>query len=166
MVEFTEAQIQGMLKQLKDYYENPTRELAVLELEDLKRKGCLLESTDGSCYGCSAMKDCGHCPMDRWDERHPEWKDDILAMKIKYLEAGGEEAYKAKAEAWKKAQEKHTSIEKVVVATGNGDLDTWQIRANDDDSILAIVYNEYLAEVIQKAVEEDIEKHESTCWQE
>ena len=62
--------------------------------------------------------------------------------------------------------QKHTYIEKEVVATGNGDLEVWVIRAVDDDSILANVYNEHLANVIQNAVEDDIRLHEKTAWQE
>ena len=110
MAKFTEAQIQGMVKNLLDDFpkEIATRELAVLELEDLKRKGCLLERTDCYCVGCSAFKN-GKCPMDDWMVKHPEYVDDELAMKIKILEAGGEEAYKEKMkrqeELLKKAEE-------------------------------------------------------------
>ena len=45
MESFTESQIQGMIDELKDEFgpEIVTRELAVLELEDMKRKGCALE---------------------------------------------------------------------------------------------------------------------------
>ena len=60
---------------------------------------------------------------------------------------------------------KHTCIDKEIAATGNGDIEIWHIRANDDDSILATAYNEHLAKVVQKAVEEDIEENEKNCWQ-
>ena len=106
------------------------------------------------------------CPVIGWENRHPEYRDDKLAMKIKVLEAGGEEAFKAKLEAQKKASTKHTYIDKQVIATGNGDLSVWRICAVDDGSILAETSIQHLAEVIQKAVEEDIKKHESMCWQE
>ena len=43
--------------------------------------------------------------MLNWHDRHPEYANDELAMKIKVLEAGGEEAYKAQEEAMKKAEE-------------------------------------------------------------
>jgi len=108
MANFTEPQIQGMLKALRDDMGYPaTRELAILELEDMKRKGCLCERTDGYCIGCSAMANgSGACPMNNWEKRHPEYKNDELAMKIKILEAGGEEAYKAKLKAQEEAKRK------------------------------------------------------------
>lgn len=98
MADFTEKQINGMIDQLKEDLdpEVATRELAILELEDLKRKGCLLEDCGGSCYKCSVMRCGGECPMNDWDRRHPEYMNDELAKKIKILEAGGEEAYAAK----------------------------------------------------------------------
>lgn len=106
MANFTEPQIQGMLKALRDDIGYPaTRELAILELEDMKRKGCLCERTDGYCIGCSAFKN-GNCPMNGWEKRHPEYKNDELAMKIKILEAGGEEAYNAKLKAQEEARKK------------------------------------------------------------
>ena len=111
MENFTETQIQQMMKALKwDFgVENHTRELAILELEDLKRKGCTLEHI-GECRGCSAgTKENSYCPLADWEKRHPEYANDELAMKIKVLEAGGEEAYKEKQkrqeEAKKKAEE-------------------------------------------------------------
>jgi len=108
MANFTETQIQGMLKALRDDMGYPaTRELAILELEDMKRKGCLCERTDGYCIGCSAMAGgSGNCPMNDWEKRHPEYANDELAMKIKILEAGGEEAYIAKLKAQEEAKRK------------------------------------------------------------
>ena len=108
MADFTEPQIQGMIKALRDDMGYPaTRELAILELEDMKRKGCLCERTDGYCIGCSAMAGgSGNCPMNDWEKRHPEYKNDELAMRIKILEAGGEEAYKAKLKAQEEAKKK------------------------------------------------------------
>lgn len=109
MADFTEKQIEGMCKNLKDYGGfDPafiTRELAILELEDLKRKGCTLEDNCGECYTCSAFKD-GKCPMNDWEKRHPEYANDELATKIKILEAGGEEAYNAKLKAQEEAKRK------------------------------------------------------------
>lgn len=60
---------------------------------------------------------------------------------------------------------KHTCIEKQIAATGNGDLEVWQICANDDGSVLAETWSEHLADVIQQAVENDIETNEKNCWQ-
>ena len=52
---------------------------------------------------------CDNCPMIDWQKRHPEYANDELAMKIRILEAGGEEAYKEKQkrieEAKRKAEE-------------------------------------------------------------
>ena len=55
MENFTEKQIHEMISALKWNFgiDNNTRELAILELEDLKRKGCTLEYI-GGCCGCSA----------------------------------------------------------------------------------------------------------------
>ena len=109
MANFTEKQIQGMIADLRDEFgpDIATRELALLELEDMKRKGCTgYAFTYDQCRVCS-MSD--KCPMLNWQDRHPEYANDELAMKIKVLEAGGEEAYnaqlKAQEEAKKKAEE-------------------------------------------------------------
>ena len=107
MAEFTEDQIRKMLWALKNEYCNPevaTRELAILELEDLKRKGCTLENLC-ECHGCSATKN-GECPLCDWEKRHPEYANDELAMKIKILEAGGEEAYKEKLKRQEESKKK------------------------------------------------------------
>jgi len=100
MANFTETQIQQMMKALKwDFgVKNNTRELAILELEDMERKGCTHESanTFDQCRDCPNSE---KCPMLDWEKRHPEYANDELAMKIKVLEAGGEEAYKKKLEA-------------------------------------------------------------------
>ena len=60
---------------------------------------------------------------------------------------------------------KHTYIDKETAATGHGDLEIWHICAEDDGSILATAYCQHLAEVIQNAVENDIESNERSCWQ-
>ena len=110
MAIFTESQITDMMKFIKDYGgvdpDNITRELAILELEDIKRKGCTCDSIGCECMGCSAREGGHKCPMDDWEKRHPEYKNDELAMKIKILEAGGEEAYKAKLKAQEEAKRK------------------------------------------------------------
>ncbi len=108
MARFSETQIQNTIKSLQEDcgYANATRELAILELEDMARKGCLLERDDGYCIGCSALANGGECPMNDWEKRHPEYKDDELAMKLKILRAGGEEAYKAKLKAQEEAKKK------------------------------------------------------------
>lgn len=104
MANFTETQIQTMIKQLRDEYspDIATRELAILELEDMERKGCVLDFAD-KCYACPKADEC---PICTWEKRHPEYANDELAMKIKVLEAGGEEAYRAKLEAQAEAKRK------------------------------------------------------------
>ena len=117
MANFTEKQIQGMITDLRDEFgpDIATRELALLELEDMKRKGCTgYAFTYDQCRVCS-MSD--KCPKLNWQDRHPEYANDELAMKIKVLEAGGEEAYKAKLEAQEEAKKKAEEEARVVTDT-------------------------------------------------
>ena len=118
MAIFTEKQIQGMLDDLIDEFgwDIATRELALLELEDMKRKGCALEYACkfDQCSGCSISN---KCPVIGWEKRHPEYVDDELAMKIRVLEAGGEEAYKAKLEAQEEAKKKAEEEAQLVTDT-------------------------------------------------
>lgn len=60
---------------------------------------------------------------------------------------------------------KHTYLDKQLVGSGNGDFYEWWVCANDDGSILAKVWNEHLAIVIQQAIENDIEKNEQNGWE-
>ena len=107
MANFTEKQIQGMIAELRDMFGSDiaTRELALLELEDMKRKGCALEYACkyDQCRSCSISD---KCPVVSWEKRHPEYANDELATKIKILEAGGEEAYKAQLKAQEEAKKK------------------------------------------------------------
>ena len=118
MANFTEKQIQGMIAELRDMFGSDiaTRELALLELEDLKRKGCALEYACkyDQCRGCSISD---KCPVVDWEKCHPEYANDELAMKIKVLEAGGEEAYKAKLKAQEEAKKKAEEEARVVTDT-------------------------------------------------
>ena len=117
MANFTEKQIQGMLDDLRDEFgpDIATRELALLELEDLKRKGCTgYAFTYDQCRVCSMSN---KCPKRNWQDRHPEYANDELAMKIKVLEAGGEEAYKAKLKAQEEAKKKAEEEARVVTDT-------------------------------------------------
>ena len=112
MANFTEKQIQGMIADLRDEFgpDIATRELALLELEDMKRKGCTgYAFTYDQCRVCSMSN---KCPMLNWQDRHPEYANDELAMKIKVLEAGGEEAYKAKLKAQEEAMKKAEEAQK------------------------------------------------------
>lgn len=66
---------------IKDIYGIYDEELAILEAEDSKRKGCFIE------YG-PYCTDCPHylnntCPVNGWDKRYPEFDNDELAQKIK-----------------------------------------------------------------------------------
>ena len=106
-----------MIADLRDEFgpDIATRELALLELEDMKRKGCTgYAFTYDQCRICS-MSD--KCPMRNWQDRHPEYANDELAMKIKVLEAGGEEAYKAKLKAQEEAKKKAEEEARVVTDT-------------------------------------------------
>ena len=107
MANFSESRIQSMIIELRDEYgpEIATRELAILELEDMERKGCTHESANkfDQCRDCPSSE---KCPVLDWEKRHPEYANDELAMKIKVLEAGGEEAYKAKLKAREEARRK------------------------------------------------------------
>ena len=117
MANFTEKQIQGMITDLRDEFgpDIATRELALLELEDMKRKGCTgYAFTYDQCRVCSMSN---KCPKRNWQDRHPEYANDELAMKIKVLEAGGEEAYKAKLKAQEEAKKKAEEEARVVTDT-------------------------------------------------
>ena len=107
MANFSESRIQAMLTELRDEFgpDIATRELALLELEDMERKGCVHESASkfDQCRDCPSLE---KCPVLDWQKRHPEYANDELAMKIKVLEAGGEEAYKAKLKAQEEAKRK------------------------------------------------------------
>lgn len=71
----------------------------------MKRKGCALEYACkyDQCRSCSISD---KCPVLDWEKRHPEYANDELAMKIKVLEAGGEEAYRAQLKAQEEAKKK------------------------------------------------------------
>ena len=110
MANFSESRIQSMIVELRDEFgpDIATRELALLELEDMERKGCSHESANkfDQCRDCPNSE---KCPVLDWQKRHPEYANDELATKIRILEAGGEEAYREKMkrqeELCKKAEE-------------------------------------------------------------
>ena len=54
----------------------------------------------------SACSISDKCPVVDWEKCHPEYANDELATKIEILEAGGEEAYKAKLKAQEEAKKK------------------------------------------------------------
>lgn len=95
--------IDEMIRENKQEYgidlpEDEARELAEMQLEDLKRKGCTLENI-GECHSCSATKDGSKCPLCDWQKRHPEYANDELAMKIKALENKARDKFKAEVKA-------------------------------------------------------------------
>lgn len=97
------SKIDEMIRENRQEYgidlpEDEARELAELQLEDLKRKGCTLESI-GECHGCSATKDGSECPLCDWEKRHPEYASDELAKRIKALEDKSKDKFKAEARA-------------------------------------------------------------------
>lgn len=156
MANFTETQITDMMKFIKDYGGiNPdyiTRELAILELKDLKRKGCTCESIGRECMGCSAKESNHTCPMNDWEKRHPEYANDELAMKIKVLEAGGEEAYQKKLEAKKQPMKYTIDVEHCLVGNGQ-EIDEYRIM-DADGNIAASTYDKNHAEDILKLANE------------
>ena len=87
---FTKAErdtiISGLLDEFGD--QKFSDELIQLECQDLWRKGCHnLEDTE-DCRGCECSRmNGGHCPLEDWEERNPEYKDDALAKRLKGLKA-------------------------------------------------------------------------------
>lgn len=81
-----------------DLPEDEARELAELQLEDLKRKGCTLEHIS-ECHGCSATENGSECPLCDWEKRHPEYANDELAMKINALESKANDRFKTGVKA-------------------------------------------------------------------
>ena len=107
MAEITESRIQAQMRENMYEYgidssEPYAHELAELQLKDLQRKGCTLEGPD--CRECSLMGK--ECPIIDWEKHHPEFKNDELEHRIEVLEAGGDEAYKAKLKAREEAKRK------------------------------------------------------------
>ena len=97
------SKIDEMIRENRQEYgidlpEDEARELAELQLEDLKRKGCTLEHIS-ECHGCSATEGGSECPLCDWEKRHPEYANDELAMKIKALENKSRDKFKAEVKA-------------------------------------------------------------------
>ena len=61
---------------------------------------------------------------------------------------------------------KNTHRNKVICSVAPGqDIIEWQIRTNDDCSVLATVYeSEHLASVVHNAIEADIAENEANSW--
>jgi hypothetical protein len=79
----TEALIKKLADFNRDEYGVYNEELAMLELEDAERKGCLID------YG-PYCQNCPHqsnntCPLNDWQKHHPEFVNDELTQKIEAL---------------------------------------------------------------------------------
>ena len=138
MANFTESQITDMMKFINEYGgvdpDNITRELAILELEDMERKGCVHESANrfDQCRDCPNSE---KCPVLDWEKRHPEYANDELAMKIKVLEAGGIEAYKEKTKMQDELLKKAARSKAMDIAKQKllRDLDVKRFAETDED---------------------------------
>ena len=152
MANFTEAQIQSMLTDLNDEFgsEIATRELAVLELEDMKRKGCALEFANrfNDCHGCSIAH---KCPVLDWQKRHPEYANDELAMKIKVLEAGGEEAYNAKLKAQEDAKKKAEEL-------ANKEKEAVDLASKMETKVILMACANYSSDELKQAIESYVQQ--------
>lgn len=87
--DFTAAERNTIIQGLRDEYGDRefSDELVLLECQDLWRKGCHnLEHCD-DCRGCGKTGyDVGsNCSLLDWEKRHPEYKDDALAKRLKEL---------------------------------------------------------------------------------
>lgn len=86
---FTTDERETIVRQLRDEYGDRefSEELILLECQDLWRKGCHnLEHCD-DCRGCGKTGyDVGsNCSLIFWEKRHPEYKDDEIAKRLKAL---------------------------------------------------------------------------------
>lgn len=84
LANFTQAERETIIAGLRDEFGNRkfSDELVTLECQDLWRKGChnLVHCDD--CRGCGPNGECG---LLDWEKRHPEYKDDALAKRLKEL---------------------------------------------------------------------------------
>lgn len=87
---FTKAERDTIIRSLRDEYGDRefSDEFVLLECQDLWRKGCHnLEDTE-DCRGCEcSYMNGGHCPLEDWEKRNPEYKDDAIAKRLKELKA-------------------------------------------------------------------------------
>lgn len=85
--DFTAAERNTIIEGLRDEYGDRefSDELILLECQDMWRKGCHnLEETE-DCRGCMYCSVTNECPVMNWEKRHPEYKDDALAKRLKEL---------------------------------------------------------------------------------
>ena len=82
--DFTTAERNTIIQGLRDEYGDRefSNELVLLECQDLWRKGCHNLKDTEDCRGCGLHGECG---LIDWEKRHPEYKDDELAKRLKEL---------------------------------------------------------------------------------
>ena len=82
--DFTTAERNTIISGLRDEYGDRefSEELILLECQDLWRKGCHNLENGAECHGCGSNSECG---LIDWEKRHPEYKDDVLAKRLKEL---------------------------------------------------------------------------------
>ena len=84
--DFTTAERNTIIAGLRDEYGDRefSEELILLECQDMWRKGCHNLESGYECHGCGPN---GECSLIDWEKRHPEYKDDALAKRLKELRA-------------------------------------------------------------------------------
>ena len=82
--DFTKAERDTIIWCLRDEFGDRefSEELILLECQDLWRKGCHNLENVTECHGCGPNGECG---LHDWEKRHPEYKDDALAKRLKEL---------------------------------------------------------------------------------
>ena len=82
--DFTKAERDAIIWSLRDEYGDRefSEELILLECQDVWRKGCHNLENGTDCHGCMSN---GECSLTDWPKRHPEYKDDALAKRLKAL---------------------------------------------------------------------------------
>lgn len=82
--DFTKAERNTIIWHLRDEFgdQDFSEELILLECQDLWRKGCHNLDSGIECHGCGPNGECG---LVDWEKRHPEYKDDALAKRLKEL---------------------------------------------------------------------------------
>ena len=82
--DFTRAERETIIRRLRDEYGDRefSDELILLECQDIWRKGCHNLESGTECHGCGPNGECG---LIDWEKRHPEYKDDAIAKRLKEL---------------------------------------------------------------------------------
>ena len=108
--DFTKAERDTVINCLRDEYGDHefSEELVLLDCQDLWRKGCHNFSSMDDCRGCECSHmNGGHCPLEDWEKRHPEYKDDALAKRLKELKDELRQVQKKELDA-RRAEERKT----------------------------------------------------------